>query len=91
MLNLRLAQPNLLVDAIRIPRRSARARWGYTKVCRKAGEFALAIGAVYADPERSVFRAVMGATSGPPIVLEDAPLILGGARDLSPPFASGRA
>ena len=40
-------------------------RWGYYKLCRKAGEFALAIGAVLDDRERGRFRAVIGATHGP--------------------------
>jgi carbon-monoxide dehydrogenase medium subunit len=53
-------------------------------VCRKAGEFALAIGAVYGDPERGVFRAVLGAINGPPIVIEDASAIFGGTRELCP-------
>ena len=34
-----------LVTAIRIPRLSPAARWGYYKICRKTGEFAHAIGA----------------------------------------------
>jgi carbon-monoxide dehydrogenase medium subunit len=71
-----------ILESIRIPRPSARARWGYYKVCRKAGEFALAIGAVYCDPERGAFRAVMGATSSAPVVVEDATEIFGGARML---------
>jgi carbon-monoxide dehydrogenase medium subunit len=61
-----------ILQAIRIPRISARGRHGYYKVCRKAGEFALAIGAVLDDPERNVFRVVIGATGGKPIVIPDA-------------------
>ena len=64
--------PGELLRAIRIPRLSARARWGYNKLCRKPGEFALAIGAVLEDRERDCFRAVIGATRGRPIVLTDA-------------------
>jgi hypothetical protein len=41
-------------------------------VCRKAGEFALASGAVLLDPDRDRFRAVIGATPGRPIVVSDA-------------------
>jgi carbon-monoxide dehydrogenase medium subunit len=77
-------QSGELLEAIRVPKPSSRARWGYYKVCRKAGEFALAIGAVYSDPDRGLFRAVLGATSGAPVVVEDASEIFGGARDLAP-------
>ena len=70
-----------ILQAIRIPRPSPGARWGYCKVCRKAGEFALAIGAVYADSERGFFRAVVGATNGAPLIIDDASSIFGGARE----------
>jgi aerobic carbon-monoxide dehydrogenase medium subunit len=62
-------EPGELVAAIRIPRLSRQAKWGWYKVCRKPGEFASAIGAVLIDPERGVRRAVMGATSGRPLIL----------------------
>lgn len=61
-----------LLEAIRLPRLSANGRFGYYKVCRKAGEFALAIGAVLNDPERGRLRIVIGATGGRPIVIADA-------------------
>ena len=64
--------PGELLQAIRIPRLSRTARCGYYKVCRKVGEFALASGAVLLDPERNVFRAVIGATPGRPVVVADA-------------------
>jgi carbon-monoxide dehydrogenase medium subunit len=64
--------PGELLQGIRIPRLSAHGRWGYSKICRKAGEFALAIGAVLNDPDRGCFRAVVGATQGRPIVVTDA-------------------
>ena len=47
-------------------------------MCRKAGEFALASGAVLLDCERDRFRAVIGATEGRPVVVDDARTILGG-------------
>jgi carbon-monoxide dehydrogenase medium subunit len=65
-------EPGELLEAIRIPKMSREARWGYYKICRKAGEFATAIGAVVIDPRRALFRAVVGATAGPPIVIADA-------------------
>jgi carbon-monoxide dehydrogenase medium subunit len=61
-----------VLQGIRIPRLSSVGRWGYNKLCRKAGEFALAIGAVLDDRERDCFRAVIGATRGRPIVVTDA-------------------
>jgi aerobic carbon-monoxide dehydrogenase medium subunit len=66
--------PDELLVAIRIPKRSPRARYGYWKFCRKAGEFAQAIGAALHDPERDELRAVMGALQGPPFVLKNAEL-----------------
>ena len=61
-----------ILEAVRVPRLGAGARWGYYKVNRKPGEFAHAIGAVLHDPERGVCRAVAGATESRPIVIEDA-------------------
>jgi carbon-monoxide dehydrogenase medium subunit len=58
------------VQAVRIPRPSAQARWGYYKACRKPGEFAHAMAAVLDDSTRGVRRAVIGAVGGPPVVLE---------------------
>jgi carbon-monoxide dehydrogenase medium subunit len=62
--------PGALVRAVRIPRPSANARWGYYKACRKPGEFAHAMAAVLID--RSERCAVIGAVGGPPIVLRGA-------------------
>ncbi len=59
-----------IVQAVRVPRPSPRARWGYYRACRKPGEFAHAMAAMLDDPERSVRRAVIGAVGGPPVVLE---------------------
>jgi carbon-monoxide dehydrogenase medium subunit len=71
-------QPGELLQAIRIPRPSRAARCGYYKVARKAGEFALASSAVLVDSERGRFRAVIGATHGGPIVIDDARTIFDG-------------
>ena len=73
-----MLEPAELLQAIRIPRPSRTARCGYYKVSRKAGEFALASAAVLFDRERDRFRAVIGATQGRPIVVEDARSILPG-------------
>ena len=70
--------PGEILEAVRIPRLSRSARWGFYKICRKTGELAQAIGAVLHDPERSVFRAVIGAMESRPIVLSDAASLFGG-------------
>jgi carbon-monoxide dehydrogenase medium subunit len=59
-----------LLTAVRIPRFSPRARFGFHKICRKSGEFAQAIGVVAYDPESTFYRAVAGATNGRPLVME---------------------
>jgi carbon-monoxide dehydrogenase medium subunit len=71
--------PDELVTAVRIPKFSADARWGYYKACRKTGEFAHACGAVLHDPARSVSRAVIGAIEARPIVFTDTAELYGGA------------
>ena len=70
-------EPGELLQSIHIPRPSRAAQCGYYKVCRKAGEFALATGAVVFDADQDRFRAVIGATQGRPIVV-DARAIFGG-------------
>ncbi|MEN3352894.1 MAG: aerobic carbon-monoxide dehydrogenase medium subunit, partial [Betaproteobacteria bacterium] len=67
---------NEILVGLRIPKLSARARWGHYKFCRKPGEFAEAVGAVLVDPERNVCRAVIGATHGAPHVIEDARFLI---------------
>ena len=64
--------PGELLTAVRIPRLSPEARWGFSKLCRKPGEFAHALAAVLADPPRGILRAVLGAVGGAPILLADA-------------------
>jgi carbon-monoxide dehydrogenase medium subunit len=71
--------PDELVAAVRIPRFSANARWGYYKACRKVGEFAHASGAILHDPERAVSRAVIGAIEARPIVFADTEELYGGS------------
>jgi carbon-monoxide dehydrogenase medium subunit len=65
-----LAADELLV-AVRIPKRSPRTRYGYWKFCRKAGEFAQAIGAALHDPDSKEWRAVIGAVQGPPYLVKN--------------------
>ena len=63
-----LADDEMIV-AIRIPRLSRTARWGFQKRCRKVGDFAYSLAAVVIDRERRVYRAVLGATDGAPLRL----------------------
>jgi carbon-monoxide dehydrogenase medium subunit len=70
--------PDELLEAIHVPRLSPQRRWGFYKFCRKAGEFAQAIGAVLFDPERAICRAVIGATESTPIGEPDAAPQFGG-------------
>jgi carbon-monoxide dehydrogenase medium subunit len=60
-----------ILVAIRVPRLSAAGRWGYQKLCRKTGEFAMAVAAIMIDPARDVFRMAFGATQGRQIVVPD--------------------
>lgn len=57
--------------SIRIPSVSPGSRWGYYKFCRKAGEFAETMAAVLIDQDRNTARAVIGATEGKLIVIEE--------------------
>jgi carbon-monoxide dehydrogenase medium subunit len=61
-----------IIEGVRIPKLSAEARWGYLKLCRKAGEFASALAAVVADNGRSHSRVVLGVANGAPLVLQEA-------------------
>ena len=61
-----------IVTRVEVPRASGRARFGFCKLCRKAGEFAEAIGAVLIDPERRCCRVVAGAVGPKPVVLSAA-------------------
>jgi carbon-monoxide dehydrogenase medium subunit len=74
-------QPDELIRAVRIPKLSAAARWGFFKFSQKAGEFAHIIGGVLHDPARGVFRAVLGAIETAPIVVPDARELFGGGFD----------
>lgn len=71
-------EPGELIEAVRIPRLSRDARWGFHKIARKTGEMAQAIGAVVHDPARGILRAVIGATESVPIVFPDAAALFGG-------------
>jgi carbon-monoxide dehydrogenase medium subunit len=70
--------PGEIVEAIRVPAMAASARWGYFKSCRKAGEFADAIGAVLIDPEAGTARMVIGAVEAAPLLVQHAAEWFGG-------------
>ena len=71
-----------IVRAVRIPRPSPVAAWGYHKLCRKPGEFAHAMAACLLDGDTR--RIVIGATGGPPILLTgDAATVEGASAALT--------
>jgi aerobic carbon-monoxide dehydrogenase medium subunit len=76
-------QDDEILTAIRISKMSAKARWGWWKFTRKAGEFAQSIGAALDDPERGVSRAVIGAVRG-------APHVIANARQCDPPAEAAK-
>ena len=69
-----------ILEAVRLPRISAKGRLGFVKICRKVGEFALAMAAVRRDPDRGAVRLAVGATNGCPIVVTADALIGRGGR-----------
>ncbi len=69
-------RPHELIEAICVPRLDNAVRWGFHKLNRKPGEFALALAGVLHDPERERLRAVIGALEAAPIVLSDARALL---------------
>jgi carbon-monoxide dehydrogenase medium subunit len=74
-----------VIESIRIAKLSANARWGYLKLCRKAGEFASALAVVIADRMRGHSRVVLGAANGAPLVLHETSRLVseGGRGDIS--------
>jgi carbon-monoxide dehydrogenase medium subunit len=74
-----------LLVAVRVPRLSRGARFGFHKICRKTGEFAEAIGVAVLDTEGGLVRLVAGAGNGPPVVLDPAAVGLTGNFDRKPP------
>lgn len=67
-----------LIRAIRVPKMSARSRWGFCKFNQKVGEFAHAVGGILYDPDERRYRAVIGAIEATPIVLADATTLFAG-------------
>lgn len=71
-------RPGEIIESIHVPARPGSARWGYVKSCRKAGEYAHAIGAVLIDPAAATARLVIGAIEAAPIVISDPSELFGG-------------
>ena len=69
-----------LITCIHVAAPGPGARWGFHKIARKSGDYALAIGAVLLDPERGIVRAVIGAMEAPPLIIADAAERLFGGR-----------
>ncbi|TCK30933.1 carbon-monoxide dehydrogenase medium subunit [Ancylobacter aquaticus] len=77
--------PGEIITGVFVPRRSGQARFGYSKSCRKVGEFAEAMCAVLVDPESGTRRLAIGATEARQVVIADAAAALsnpGGVDDL---------
>ena len=62
--------PGEILIAVRVPRPSPSARFGYCKLAAKSGEFAQALAVVLEDPARGTNRAVVGAIERVPLVIE---------------------
>ncbi len=62
--------PGEMLAAVRIPRFSRKARFGFHKICRKTGEFADAIGVVAIGPDRGCTFVAAGATVARPLVMQ---------------------
>ncbi len=65
-----------IIEAIRVPKLSAGARWGYYKFCRKTGEFPDAAAALLLDPERREARLFAGALDRAPQPLDGVARVL---------------
>src|SRR5258708_7632373 len=64
-----------LLRAIEVPLLPADARWGHWKFCRKPGEFSKATACVLVLPDQPP-RAVLAALDAPPLVIDDASMLL---------------
>jgi len=76
-----------VVTRIAVPRTTGRTRFGFYKLCRKTGELAEAMGAVFVDPERRYCRVVARAVGAKPVVLPAATRSLAATATLPEPDA----
>ena len=58
-----------IVTHVLVPRLSDRACWGHAKYAKKPGDFAESMAIAVSDPERGVFRVVLGRRADPPVLL----------------------
>ncbi len=73
-----------ILTAVRVPRPSPTARFGYSKLAAKSGEFAQALAVVVEDRDHATHRTVVGAIERPPLVIESE-------TPFSPDLADARA
>jgi carbon-monoxide dehydrogenase medium subunit len=66
-----------ILMGVEVPCHSPASRWGFYKLCRKTGEFAHAMAVYHDDRDRNICRAVIGSTSGAPIVIADKTRLFG--------------
>jgi aerobic carbon-monoxide dehydrogenase medium subunit len=67
-----------IVEMVRVPKLSEAARWGYLKLARKSGEFALSLAVAVHDAARNYARIVLGATDGAPLRLDETARLCAG-------------
>ena len=63
-------QFNELIVAVFIRHFGPQARWAYRKICRKPGEFAEALAAIWIDPEIDLARLVLRGLDRMPLVVQ---------------------
>jgi carbon-monoxide dehydrogenase medium subunit len=76
--------PGEILQTVFIPRMVVGTRFAHHKVSRKFGKFAIASGTVFYNPEQQILKAVIGATHGRPIVIDDASELFGGKPSAGP-------
>jgi carbon-monoxide dehydrogenase medium subunit len=76
--------PGEILQAVFIPRMPVGTRFAHHKVSRKFGKFAIASGTVFYNPEQQVLKAVIGATHGRPIVIDNSTELFGGKPGAGP-------
>jgi len=76
--------PGEILQTVFIPRMVVGTRFAHHKVSRKFGKFAIASGTVFYNPAEQILKAVIGATHGRPIVIDDASELFGGKPSAGP-------
>jgi aerobic carbon-monoxide dehydrogenase medium subunit len=75
-----VAGPTDVLTHIVVPKLSPKARWGFYKIIRKAGEYPLAAASVVIDPERGIYNAILGANDRAPSYLHETGRALASAQ-----------